>query len=295
MTGRIIKGIAGFYYVAVAGSGIYECKAKGLFRKIGIKPLVGDLVEIMITHEADKEANIMKILPRKNDLYRPAVANVDRILLVAALAEPEPNLQVIDRFLIQMKRRGVEVMICLNKADLTETEKAALYEKTYRGAGYEVLTGSARDPEYIGAIRECLEGKITVLTGPSGVGKSTIVNAVAPHAAMETGEISRKLRKGRNTTRHSELIVVSDGTYICDTPGFTSFVPEEMEKEDLRFYYDEFSPYEGQCRFLSCVHINEPECKVKEALAEGKISKLRYESYLSLYEELKERERTKYS
>lgn len=294
MTGTIIKGIAGFYYVAVAGSGIYECKAKGLFRKIGIKPLVGDVVDIEITCLADMEANITKIHPRKNDLYRPAVANVDQILLVTALKEPEPNLRVLDRFLIQMERKGLKVIICFNKRDLADEEQTAILTSTYTAAGYEVLAGSANEPDFTEKILERIKCLTTVLTGPSGVGKSTIVNALAPGACMETGEISRKLKKGRNTTRHTELIVVSEDTFICDTPGFTSFVPEDMEKESLRFCYSEFSPYEGKCRFQGCVHVNEPECRVKEAVEDGEISKLRYESYVSLFDELKERERTRY-
>jgi len=294
MTGRIIKGIAGFYYVAVEGSGIYECKAKGLFRLLGIKPLVGDIVDIEITHEADREANIVKIHDRTNELYRPAAANIDQMILVTALAEPDPNLRVTDRFLIQMKRQGIKVVLIFNKLDLADAKEAEEFRKIYTDAGYDTLLVSARDPACIEAVKERLSGKTSAFTGPSGVGKSTIVNAIAPDACMATGEISRKLHKGRHTTRHTELFVVSEGTYICDTPGFTSFIPEDMEKEDLRFCFDEFLPYEGKCRFNGCVHENEPECAVKEAVEEGELSRVRYESYLSFLRELKEREKNRY-
>ncbi len=294
MTGRIIKGIAGFYYVDIAGSGIYECKAKGLFRKLGIKPLVGDIVDIEITHEADMEANIVKIRKRKNELYRPAVANIDQMIFVTALKEPDPNLRVVDRFLIQMKRQDIKVVICFNKLDIADGSFADELKEIYTNAGYETILCSSFDQEDIDNIKKILSGKTSVFSGPSGVGKSSIVNAIAPEACMETGEISRKLHKGRHTTRHSELFAVSEGTYICDTPGFTSFIPEDMEKEDLRFCFDEFSPYEGRCRFSGCVHADEPDCEVKAAVAEGKISKVRYESYISFYNELKEREKNRY-
>ncbi len=291
MTGRIVKGIAGFYYVAVAESGIYSCKAKGIFRKEGKKPLVGDQVEIEILDEADREASIIRILPRKNELYRPAVANLDRVMVVFALREPDPNPGILDRFLVQMKRRNIDVVICLNKRDLDRDGKADILREDYENAGYRVLVCCANDPADIEEIRRILKGGMTVMTGPSGVGKSTIVNALVPDAGMETGDISRKLRRGRNTTRHSELLAVSDDTYLCDTPGFTSFIPEEMKKEELKGCFAEFAPYKGQCRFLSCVHVDEPDCAVKEAVAKGRLSGRRYESYRSMFEELKERER----
>ncbi len=294
MTGKIIKGIAGFYYVAVVGSGIYECKAKGLFRKIGIKPLVGDIVDIVITHEADREANIEKIHPRRNKLYRPAVANIDQMILVTALEDPKPNLRVVDRFLIQMSRQGIDVVIVFKKRDLAKEAPADEYSRIYTDAGYDTILSSALAKEDIERIRERLKGRTSVFAGPSGVGKSTIVNALVPGAGMETGEISRKLHTGRHTTRHSELISAGEDSYICDTPGFTSFIPEDMEKEDLRFCFREFDPYEGRCRFNGCVHVDEPDCAVKEALAAGKIHDARYGSYLSFYNELKENEKNRY-
>ena len=249
MTGTIIKGIAGFYYVAVAESGIYECRAKGLFRKEGIRPLVGDAVRIRVLDEAEKEASVEEILPRKNELYRPAVANVDQAVCVLALAQPEPNFAVLDRMLVQLEKLELPALVCLSKADLVDAEKAERVRQIYEKAGYPVLLCSFAKPSGIEALRAALSQKTSVLTGPSGVGKSSLVNLLSPEIRMETGEISSKLRRGRHTTRHSQLIVLEEGTYLCDTPGFTSFVPERMEKEELRQYFPEFRAYEGKCRF----------------------------------------------
>ncbi|MBR3275101.1 MAG: ribosome small subunit-dependent GTPase A [Eubacterium sp.] len=294
MTGKIVKGIAGFYYVSVAESGIYECKAKGIFRLEKIKPLVGDMVRIVVIDEADKTANIEEILPRKNELYRPAVANVDQALLIFALENPKPNLQVLDRFLIQMERQNLPVVICFNKNDLVPKEEAQHLVDVYTDAGYEAFSCSTRSEEDIARIRSLVKGKTTVLAGPSGVGKSSAVNALYGRQMMQTGEISRKLKKGRHTTRHSELFMPEEGTYLCDTPGFTSFLSEEMEKEDLRNCYPEFAAYEGKCRFSGCVDVDEPDCAVKEALKEGRIHQERYDTYTALYKELKEAEKNRY-
>lgn len=293
MQGIIIKGIAGFYYVDVAGSGIYECKAKGIFRKERIKPLVGDKVEIEILDEEKKEAALIKIFKRKNELFRPAVANVDQMMIVMALARPDPNFGVLDRLLIQAEISEVPTIICFNKADIASKEVLKACE-IYKKAGYKVITASVKEELEMNEVENALKEKTTVLAGPSGVGKSSITNILAPDACMETGDISRKLKRGRHTTRHSQLIVVEDGTYICDTPGFTSFSPETIEKEELRYYFKEISQYEGKCRFNGCVHINEPGCAVKEAVEAGDISAMRYESYVQLYEEIKSNERNKY-
>ncbi len=294
MTGIIIKGIAGFYYVAVEGSGIYECKAKGLFRKNGCKPLVGDNVRIKILDEEQKEANIEEVLPRKNELYRPAVANIDQIILIMAFTDPEPNLVIMDRMLVQMERLKIPVVICFNKSDLVDEDRAGYIKAIYESAGYKVITCSTVKNHGMDEIRKELSGKTTVLAGPSGVGKSSVTNVISPEMQMETGEISAKLKRGRHTTRHSQLIVVEPGTYICDTPGFTSFSPEPMAKEDLRMFYPEMAAYEGECRFSGCVHVNEPGCAVKDAVEKGDIYKERYESYLLLFNELKDQERNRY-
>ncbi len=293
MNGIIIKGIAGFYYVDAVESGIYECKAKGLFRKEKIKPLVGDNVEIEISDEAKKEAIIVKIYKRKNELFRPAVANVDQMMIVMALAKPDPNFGVLDRLLVQAELSDIPAIICFNKEDLADDEMLNSC-KIYQQAGYKVIITSTKDGFNAEAVKAELKDKTTVLAGPSGVGKSSITNILAPGINMETGNISEKLKRGKHTTRHSQLIVIEENTYICDTPGFTSFSPETIDKEALRYYFREFKEYEGRCKYNGCVHVHEPSCAVKEAVEEGYISKMRYESYIQLYEEIKGNERSKY-
>ena len=288
MQGKIIKGIAGFYYVYTA-SGLFECKAKGIFRKEQKKPLVGDLVEMVPVDEEKMTGNITEILPRKNTLIRPASANVDQALVIFAIVKPDPNYNLLDRFLITMEQQSLPCLICFNKQDIaTEEEKQDLIE-AYGKSGYEVLFVSGKLQEGLDTIRERLEGKTTVVAGPSGVGKSTIINALYPQANMETGEISRKIERGKHTTRHAELFALSEDTFIFDTPGFTSLSLGEMEKEELQGFYPEFIPYEKYCKFAGCSHISEPVCGVKDALKKGDISRVRYENYKVLYEEIKNR------
>ena len=288
MQGKIVKGIAGFYYVYTA-LGLFECKAKGIFRKEQKKPLVGDLVEMVPVDVEKMTGNITEILPRKNTLIRPASANVDQALVIFAIVKPDPNYNLLDRFLITMEEQSLPCLICFNKQDIaTEEEKQELIE-AYGKSGYEVLFVSGKLQEGIDMIRERLQGKTTVVAGPSGVGKSTIINALYPQANMETGEISRKIERGKHTTRHSEIFYVGDDTYIFDTPGFTSLNLGEMEKEELQGFYPEFTPYEKYCKFTGCSHISEPVCGVKDALERGDISRVRYENYKVLYEEIKNR------
>ena len=291
MIGKIMKGIAGFYYVHVAESGIYECKAKGIFRKDKIKPLVGDDVEIEVLNEEEKLGNIVKILPRRSELIRPAVANIDQALVIFAAREPKPNLSLLDRFLVIMEKQDVPVIICFNKQDLCDDEEVGRLKEIYEACGYPVVLASAKQGEGIEEIKSRLRGKTTTVAGPSGVGKSSLTNLLQNEVQMETGEISKKLGRGRHTTRHSQIIQIEEDTWLYDTPGFTSFYVEEIEKEELRFYFREFSKYEGTCRFQGCTHTHEPGCMVKNALEEGKISKERYENYLELYGELKEKRR----
>ncbi|MEE3419980.1 MAG: ribosome small subunit-dependent GTPase A [Lachnospiraceae bacterium] len=294
MQGKIVKGIAGFYYVSVAGSGIYACKAKGIFRKMGMKPLVGDNVVFEITHEADREGNITEILPRENELVRPAAANVGQALIFFALENPDPNFMLLDRFLISMDLKGIPSRIVFNKIDGADASSLAEIEAIYRDCGSPVSFVSVHSGEGMDEVRGVLKGQTTLLAGPSGVGKSSFTNAVLGSDHMEVGEISKKLARGKNTTRHAELIRIDEDSFIFDTPGFSFFTALELKKEDLRFSYHEFDPYEGRCRFDGCVHRNEPDCAVKDALAAGKIHPVRYENYTKIYEELKGEEARRY-
>ena len=291
MQGKIIKGIAGFYYVHVAGSGVYECKAKGIFLKDGVKPLVGDDVEMEVTHEKDMEGNIMRILPRKNELVRPAVANIDQALVVFAVTKPKPHFNLLDRFLVMMETKEFPAILCFNKADIAGDAEIAGLKAVYENCGYPLIFTSAKKEENIDRLKELLQGKPTAVAGPSGVGKSSLLNRLQSGVKMETGSISRKIERGKHTTRHSELIMLGDESYIMDTPGFSSLYAGNMEKEDLKYCFPEFAPYEGKCRFNGCGHIHEPGCAVKQAADEGKIHRIRYEDYVMMYRELQERKR----
>ena len=288
MTGKIIKGIAGFYYVHIEDKGIYECKARGIFRNQHMKPLVGDNVFVEILDEQDKEGTITDILPRKNELLRPAVANIDQAIVIFAIVKPNPDFGLLDRFLIRMEQQSLTSIICFNKQDIASEEEKEALRMAYETCGYHVLFLSAYRKEGLEELRNMLTGRTTALAGPSGVGKSTLINALAPEAGMETGSISRKIERGRHTTRHSEIIALGDETYIMDTPGFTSLHISEIMKEELSSYYPEFKRYEPSCRFGGCAHISEPDCGVKEAVEQGEISRVRYENYKALYQELKD-------
>lgn len=286
MKGKIIKGIAGFYYVHAQDGKIYECKARGIFRKDKIKPLVGDDVEMDVLSQAEKEGNIREILPRQNALIRPAVANIDQALIIFAITSPAPNLNLLDRFLIMMQKQGLSCIICFNKEDMAEDVEAEALQEAYKQCGCPLLFTSAQNGQGIEEIRRLLRKKTTAVAGPSGVGKSSLINCLQPKALMETGEVSEKIGRGKHTTRHSELIFIEENTYIMDTPGFSFLAMSDMKKEELKDFYPEFAAYEDGCRFQGCVHKKEPGCMVKQALEEGKISRLRYENYISLYGEL---------
>ena len=291
MQGKIIKGIGGFYYIHAEHQGIYECKAKGVFRNRKIKPLVGDNVEIDVIDEAEKKGNIRDILPRKNELIRPAVANIDQALVFFAAAQPEPNLGLLDRFLLQMEYRNIPTGIGFNKCDLTETDRIRELEEAYGRSGYPLIFVSVREEQGLENLKAMLAGKTTALAGPSGAGKSSLMNWLLPEAEMETGAVSEKIKRGRHTTRHSELFHLGEGTYLFDTPGFSSLYLADFTDETLKLYFREFSDFEGECRFTGCNHINQPDCGIKKALEDGKISRVRYEHYVQMYQELKEHRR----
>ena len=289
MTGKIIKGIGGFYYVVCENGVTYECKAKGVFRNRKIKPLVGDNVEIEILDAEKNLGNIEDILPRFNWLNRPAVANVDQTVIIFAVSAPEPNFNLLDRFLINMEQHEVPTIICFNKIDLEGFRQSEDICRSYTKSGYEVLFISAESGYGINTLEAVIKGKTTVFAGPSGVGKSSTLNSLFPDANVQTGGLSEKIQRGKHTTRHSELMFVDDDTYIMDTPGFSSLYTEGIEAEDLKLYFPEIAAYTGTCKFNMCNHISEPGCLVKKAVSDGRISKMRYDDYVMIYNELKEK------
>lgn len=291
MTGKIIKGIAGFYYVHVVGAGIYECKAKGIFRYKNIKPLVGDNVEMDILDEKEKKGNITDILERNNSLIRPAVANIDQAMVIFAVKSPVPNLNLLDRFLVMMETQNIKSVICFNKIDLVTDEETLKLKEIYEKAGYKVIFASTVNSQGLSEVKNALKGKTTAFAGPSGVGKSSMLNALIPEAKMETGNISRKIERGKHTTRHSEIFNLEQDTYIMDTPGFSSVYAWALEKEELKNYFPEYAEFEAGCRFKGCVHVNEPDCRIKQAVEEELIAKSRYENYLLMYDEIKNRKK----
>ena len=293
MRGRILKGIAGFYYVETIDLKVYECKAKGIFRKSGIKPIVGDNVEIEIIDEDNRQGNLTDILPRKNCLYRPPVANVDQAVILFAIVKPDPNYNLLDRFLIMMRQQNLPVIICFNKQDIATKEEQKELHDAYEKCGYNVLFVSVKEERGLDELKALLKGKTSTLAGPSGVGKSSLLNKLVPDADMQIGELSRKIDRGKNTTRHSELFYVkelSEGgedTFIIDTPGFTSLELRDVTADELMGYYPEFEQFEPSCRFGGCSHIAEPDCGVKAALEAGELSNVRYDNYRIIYKDLK--------
>ncbi len=288
MTGKIIKGIGGFYYVYADGI-IYECKARGVFRNKKIKPLVGDNAEIEIISKDPAVGNIISISARHNELIRPAAANVDIAVVIFALSDPKPNFNLLDRFLIMMEQQEINTVIVLNKSDLISQSEAADYKKIYSDSGYETFIVSASENTGIDRLRETIKGKTAIFAGPSGVGKSSILNRIFPQAEAKTGEISEKIKRGKHTTRHTELNFLGEGTYIMDTPGFSSLDVFDISEENLKYYFREFENYNDKCRFNGCVHIDEPDCAVKNALQKGLISSKRYDNYRQIYKEIKNR------
>ncbi len=279
--GIIVKGIGGFYYVKTKNGEIIECRARGVFRKNGITPLVGDRASV--SDDGNGGLALAEIFPRKNSLVRPAVANVDCVVIVAAAASPAPDTVLLDKMTVSAEFRGIEPIICINKSDLADTGRL---ERIYAKTGYRVVVTSADDGSGTDELKKLLEGKISAFTGNSGVGKSSLLNCLAPHFVLETGEVSR-IERGRHTTRHAELMELSNGALVIDTPGFGSFEVDSMESGELKNYFPEFRAFEGMCRFSGCNHIAEPDCAVKNAVKEKIVSKSRHNSYKKLFEELK--------
>ena len=290
--GRILKGIGGFYYIQGEDGDIYECKARGRFRKEGIKPIPGDKV-IFTPPVQTQGGSIEEILPRKNSLPRPMIANIDLLMIVASAGKPEADLSLIDKLLLYAAYNHVPAAIVLNKIDTVED--AGTIPQEYSKCGAQILQISAKTGQGLDQLKELLRGKFTCLAGQSAVGKSTLLNAVAPSLGLETGGLSKKTDRGRHTTRHSELLELPGlDAVVADTPGFSILECMDIEPEQLREYYPEFAAVTGECRFDNCVHDREPQCAVKKSVAEGIIPEARYTRYLNLLQELIERREKRY-
>ena len=289
MIGLIKKGIGGFYYVETE-KGLIEAKGRGIFKKDGTTLMVGDNVTLSIIDEKKMQGVIEEIIPRKNQFIRPPIANVDVFAVVFAPNKPKPNFALIDKFLIMAEMNGAEAIICINKSDLARDEELAATKAIYEPI-YKVLEVSAKTGRGISELAKLLSGKRAALAGASGVGKSTILNSIVPHANMETGSVSAKTQRGKHTTRHAEIFDAECGAKIFDTPGFTSFEILEAQEDDLWHYYPEFEPYAGNCRYDNCRHIKEPDCGVRNAVSQGKIHPMRYNSYVANLEEIKKRKK----
>lgn len=288
MTGRIIRGVGGFYFVH-DGAALYQCRAKGIFRKNHEKPLVGDRVEFSTVFDSEIEnaGNIDRILPRSSQLIRPALANVDQIFLIFSAKSPAPNFDMLNRYLCLVHDTEIPVVLVVNKCDLCSDEELKPIRDAFGENTYPMEMISVFDGRGIDRLRERMRGCFSCLAGPSGVGKSSLMNLLLGHEIMETGVLSRKIERGKNTTRHSEVFYLGDDGYLCDTPGFTRVDIDFIDEEELDLYFNEFQPYLASCRYLrSCAHIREPECAVRTAVEEGRISRVRYESYLHIYEDL---------
>ncbi len=283
--GRIIKGIGGLYHVATQ-NGIYKCSVRGIFRKKNLAPVIGDYVTISVKDESAKEASINEIHQRKNLMLRPRVSNIDQAIIVVAPCNPPINLELLDRLLILAEDISLKILICVNKSDLMTQEMETITEQ-YLNIGYPLINTSALTGEGINALNEFLSSKVSVFAGPSGVGKSSLVNALLPDFNAPTGELSTKISRGKHTTRHAEILEVFDGSFIVDSPGFSSLTMENISKQKLPTLFPEFRPFLDNCRFKDCIHINEPNCAIKEQINQ-KITKERYERYVSISNEIKE-------
>ena len=289
--GIIFKGIGGFYYVKAAGI-LFECKARGKFKNEQVVPMVGDYVSISIYDEEKNLATIEEIHERKNALVRPTVANVDQAVVVFSIKDPLPNMMLLDKMVVLAEHAELEVLICFNKSDLDLAFDFDVFQKIYVDAGYRVVRTCAMSGEGVEQLLSELTQRISVFSGPSGVGKSSLLNAIEEKFSVETGAVSEKIKRGKHTTRHSELFELTNGGIIVDTPGFTSLSAAEIETDQLKNYFPEFKQYSDTCRFYNCLHLNEPGCEVKQAVVSGAVDKGRYDAYVYIYNEI-EKERKK--
>jgi ribosome biogenesis GTPase len=285
MKGIIVKGIAGFYYVKTEEK-IFQCKARGIFKKDGITPYVGD--EVIIEKLDEDEAVINEILPRKNSFIRPPIANVDCFVIVAAAARPDPNPDIIDKFLVMAEQNHTDIIICINKIDLVTDEKRREIEEIYQDI-YPLVSVCGKTGQGLEELAGLMKGRKCALAGPSGTGKSTLLNRLQSKYTVETGAISEKTKRGKHTTRHVELFETNFGDLLFDTPGFTSFDVLEAEEDELHFLYPEMSALIGGCRYDNCRHLKEPDCCIREAVKQGKIHKSRYQSYVNQLKEIREK------
>ncbi|QOX62481.1 ribosome small subunit-dependent GTPase A [Anoxybacterium hadale] len=287
MKGIIIKGIAGFYYVKTEER-VYQSKARGIFKKDGITPYVGD--EVIIAPLDETEAVVNEILPRKNCFIRPPIANVDCFIIVTAAAKPQPNPDIIDKFLVMAEKNHTDIIVCINKIDLVSEEKRRSIESIYESI-YPVVCICGATGDGIQTLVQLMGSRKCALAGPSGTGKSTILNRLQTRFLVETGDISEKTKRGKHTTRHVELFETDSGALVFDTPGFTSFDILDADTEELHFLYPEMVPFIGSCKYDDCRHVKEPDCSVRDAVIAGKIHESRYQSYLSQYKEIQEKKK----
>ena len=288
--GRIIKGIGGFYYIETE-KGLYECRARGIFRKNKITPLVGDFVKISVVDEDNKKGVVEEIQERKTELVRPPIANVNKALIVFAVKNPTPHLSLLDRFIVLAERENLEIVIILTKIDLDDDNTFEKIKNIYEPCGYKVIGVSNLENKNIDKVREELKDNTVVFAGPSGVGKSSLLNQIDSNFQLKTGDVSDKIKRGKHTTRHAELFELKFGGMVADTPGFSSLTLDDIEDIDLKDYFIEFEDYDD-CKFGSrCIHQNEPNCAVKEAVENGEIPKERYESYIQLLNEIRQGKR----
>lgn len=285
--GIITKGVGGNYYVDI-GSKILECRARGLFRLKNIKPLVGDKVLIRITEEDEDMGYIEEIKERTSEIKRPPVANAQQLVIIFSVKNPEPSFILLDKLLIAAKSNNLNPVICINKSDLANEEEKENILNIFKNTGYKIIFTSKYDEDSLQNLKDILKDRLNVFSGPSGVGKSSLMNAIEPGFYLETGEISDKLKRGRHTTRHAEIFKLGFGGYAVDTPGFSSFELEGIDEYSLKSYYPEIVKYDDGCKFLDCLHYKEPGCVIKEAVNSDLISRVRYNNYIKLLEQIKE-------